>query len=81
MTNYCQSLEKKLINGKMITQQLITIMNLYEEITKQGYKIEKMRSHSNNNRVYIINESNERIGYYSKMEGTRTKIILKRNLF
>lgn len=52
-------------------------MNLYEEITKQGYKIEKMRSYSNNNRVYIINESNERIGYYRKMEGTRTKIILK----
>lgn len=56
-------------------------MNLYEEITKQGYKIEKMRSYSNNNRVYIINESNERIGYYRKMEGTRTKIILKKEPF
>lgn len=53
-------------------------MNLYEEITKQGYKIEEMRSHSNKNRVYIINENNERIGYYSKMEGTKTKIILKK---
>ncbi|MFI3044511.1 hypothetical protein [Pseudomonas coronafaciens] len=53
-------------------------MNLYEEITKQGYKIEEMRSHSNNNRVYIINEYNERIGYYSRMEGTKTKIILKK---
>ncbi|KFE54057.1 hypothetical protein [Pseudomonas syringae] len=53
-------------------------MNLYEEITKQGYKIEEMRSHSNKNRVYIINENNERIGYYTKMEGTKTKIILKK---
>ncbi|SOB51037.1 hypothetical protein [Pseudomonas lundensis] len=53
-------------------------MNLYEEITKQGYKIEEMRSHSSKNRVYIINENNERIGYYSKMEGTKTKIILKK---
>ncbi|WP_122324558.1 hypothetical protein [Pseudomonas coronafaciens] len=53
-------------------------MNLYEEITKQGYKIEEMRSHSNKNRVYIINEHNERIGYYSRMDGTKTKIILKK---
>lgn len=53
-------------------------MNLYEEITKQGYKIEEMRSHSNRNRVYIINENNERIGYYRKMEGTKTKIILQK---
>ncbi|RMV76461.1 hypothetical protein ALP05_00689 [Pseudomonas caricapapayae] len=53
-------------------------MNLYEEITKQGYKIEEMRSHSNRNRVYITNEHNERIGYYSKMDGTKTKLILKK---
>lgn len=53
-------------------------MNLYEEITKQGYRIEEMRSHSNKNRVYIINEYNERIGYYTKMEGTKTKLILKK---
>ncbi|KTB91564.1 hypothetical protein AO073_01440 [Pseudomonas syringae ICMP 11293] len=53
-------------------------MNLYEEITKQGYRIEEMRSHSNKNRVYIINENNERIGYYGKMEGTKTKLILKK---
>lgn len=53
-------------------------MNLYEEITKQGYRIEEMRSHSNKNRVYIINEYNERIGYYSRMEGTKTKTILKK---
>lgn len=53
-------------------------MNLYEEITKQGYKIEEMRSHSNKNRVYIINENNERISYYTKMEGTKTKLILKK---
>lgn len=53
-------------------------MNLYEQITKQGYKIEEMRSHSNKNRVYIINENNERIGYYRRMEGTKTKIILKK---
>lgn len=53
-------------------------MNLYEEIIKQGYKIEEMRSHSNKNRVYIINEHNERICYYIRMEGTKTKIILKK---
>lgn len=53
-------------------------MNLYEEITRQGYKIEEMRSHSNKNRVYIINEHNERIGYYTRTEGTKTKIILKK---
>ncbi|OLY72219.1 hypothetical protein AU074_13675 [Pseudomonas sp. ATCC PTA-122608] len=53
-------------------------MNLYEEILKQGYKIEEMRSHSNKNRVYIINEQNERIGYYSRMDGTKTKLILKK---